>query len=325
MSEVIAPLSAGHSNRSDSALSDSPLQRLQSPFLEQARIHLYVKRDDLIHPQFGGNKWRKLKYNLIFARENHFDTLLTFGGAWSNHIYATAAAGKHFGFKTIGIIRGEQTSPLNATLSFAKACGMQLHYISRAEYRQKNEAQFIQNIKQQFGNVYILPEGGSNALAINGCKEIVNEICLQLERPFDIICCASGTGATLAGLISAIKPGPAKHKPWAIGFSALKGGDFLIDEVNHFLNSETTATYPPLNNWCIESRFHFGGYAKINDKLIHFMQEFQSQYGFALDAVYTGKMFYGLFNLIQNKTFERDTTIIALHSGGLQGNAGYKL
>ncbi len=319
MSEVIAHSPTGHSNLDVSALADSPLQQLQSPFLEQARVHLYVKRDDLIHPQFGGNKWRKLKYNLIFARENHFDTLLTFGGAWSNHIYATAAAGKHFGFKTIGFIRGEQASPLNATLSFAKACDMQLHYISRAEYRQKNETLFIEKLKQQFGNVYILPEGGSNALAINGCKEIVNEICPQLERPFDIICCASGTGATLAGLISAIKPGQK-----AIGFSALKGGDFLIDEVNHFLNSETTATDHPLNNWRIESRFHFGGYAKINDELIHFMQEFQSQYGFALDAVYTGKMFYGLFNLMQNKTFERDTTIIALHSGGLQGNAGYK-
>ena len=325
MPEIITRSSTGHSNLDDSALADSPLQQLQSPFLEEFRVLLYVKRDDLIHPQFGGNKWRKLKYNLIHARENQFDTLLTFGGAWSNHIYATAAAGKYFGFKTIGIIRGEQHTPLNATLSFAKTCGMQLHYITRAEYRKKNEALFIQNLKQQFGNVYILPEGGSNALAIKGCKEIVNEICLQLERPFDIICCASGTGATLAGLISAKKPAAMKNKPWAIGFSALKGGHFLIDEVNHFLNNRTTTADESLCNWRLEDRFHFGGYAKINDELIHFMQAFQSQYGFALDAVYTGKMFYGLFNLIQNKTFERGTTIIALHSGGLQGNAGYNL
>ena len=325
MPEVISHSSTGHSNLDVSALADSPLQRLQSPFLEEANVLLYVKRDDLIHPQFGGNKWRKLKYNLIQAREKQFDTLLTFGGAWSNHIYATAAAGKHFGFKTIGFIRGEQHSPLNATLSFAKACGMQLHYLTRAEYRQKNEALFIQNLKQQFSNVYILPEGGSNALAIKGCKEIVKEINLQLDRPFDIICCASGTGATLAGLISAIKSTPAKHKPWAIGFSALKGGHFLNDEVNYFLNNKTTPTDRCTDNWRIESSFHFGGYAKINDELIHFMQEFDSQYGFALDAVYTGKMFYGLFNLIQNKTFERGTTIIALHSGGLQGNKGFNL
>ena len=325
MPEVITHSSTGHSNLDISSLADSPLQQLQSPFLEEFKVLLYVKRDDLIHPQFGGNKWRKLKYNLFQARENQFDTLLTFGGAWSNHIYATAAAGKHFGFKTIGIIRGEQHSPLNATLSFAQSCGMQLHYITRTEYRQKNEALFIQNLKQKFGNVYILPEGGSNALAIKGCKEIVDEIYLQLDRPFDTICCASGTGATLAGLISAIKPAPRKHQPWAIGFSALKGGHFLNDEVNNFLNNKTTATDRYTDNWRIESSFHFGGYAKINDELIHFMQTFQSQYDFALDAVYTGKMFYGIFKLIQNKTFKPGTTIIALHSGGLQGNAGFNL
>ena len=324
MPEIIAQASTGHSNLDVSALADSPLQQLQSPFLDNAGIALYVKRDDLIHPQFGGNKWRKLKYNLIHARENQFDTLLTFGGAWSNHIYASAAAGKYFGFKTIGFIRGEQHSPLNTTLSFAKECGMQLHYLTRAEYRQKNDAQFIEKLKQQFGNVYILPEGGSNALAIKGCKEIVDEISLQLDKPFDIICCASGTGATLAGLISAIKPASTKHKPLAIGFSALKGGHFLNHEVIHFLNSQSTPADRYTDNWRIESSFHFGGYAKINDELIHFMQAFQSQYGFTLDAVYTGKMFYGLFNLIQNKAFERGTTVIALHSGGLQGNAGFK-
>ncbi len=295
-------------------MGNSPLQHLRSRFLDNADITLYVKRDDLIHPLFGGNKWRKLKYNLIHAKENQFDTLLTFGGAWSNHIYATAAAGKHFGFKTIGIIRGEQHSPLNATLSFAKACGMQLHYISRAEYRQKNETLFIEKLKQQFGHVYILPEGGSNSLAIKGCKEIVNEIDQQLTQQFDVICCASGTGGTLAGLLSALKP-----EQNAIGFSALKNGSFLADEVRTFLNKEN-----PVCDWHIETDFHFGGYAKTNDKLIHFMQEFQSQYGFSLDAVYTGKMFYGLFKRIETQTFKRGSTIIALHSGGLQGNAGFK-
>lgn len=294
--------------------ANSPLQCLHSPLLDNAGITLYVKRDDLIHPQFGGNKWRKLKYNLIYARENQFDTLLTFGGAWSNHIYATAAAGKHFGFKTIGIIRGEQHSPLNATLSFAKACDMQLHYISRAKYRQKNEAQFIQKLKQQYGQVYILPEGGSNRLAVKGCKEIVNEIEHQMRQQFDIICCASGTGGTLAGLITGLKP-----KQKAIGFCALKGGGFLVDEVRTLLNNDN-----PCSNWHIETAYHFGGYAKINNKLIRFMQSFQSQYGFPLDAVYTGKMFYGLFKLIETKTFKRGTTIIALHTGGLQGNAGFK-
>ena len=314
----------------NNSLENSPLQRLHSSFLNKAKIQLYVKRDDLIHPQFGGNKWRKLKYNLIFARENQFDTLLTFGGAWSNHIYATAAAGKHFGFKTIGIIRGEKHTPLNATLGFAEECGMQLHYVDRTQYRQKNEPSYLQKIKQQFGNVYILPEGGSNSLALKGCEEIVKEINNEMNQPFDVICCASGTGATLAGLISAIKPGATKHKPLAIGFSALKGGEFLTTEVSNYLkNSNPCNAIAGEENtapeWRIESRFHFGGYAKINDELIHFMREFQSQYGFALDAVYTGKMFYGLFKLIEAKTFKPGTIIIAVHSGGLQGNKGFKL
>jgi len=312
---------AGHSSLDFShKLAGSPLQRLQSPFLQQADIQLYVKRDDLIHPQFGGNKWRKLKYNLIYAKENQFDTLLTFGGAWSNHIYATAAAGKHFGFHTIGLIRGEEHLPLNATLSFAKDCGMHLHYINRAEYRQKNETAFLNKIRQQFGNVYILPEGGSNSLAIKGCAEIVEEISDELENPFDIICCASGTGATLAGLISALNP-----RQTAIGFSALKGGEFLNDEVETFLNHEKIKSTPLPKNWHIETDFHFGGYAKLNDELIQFMSEFQSQYDFALDAIYTGKMFYGLFERIKAKAFKPGTTIIAIHSGGLQGNKGFNL
>ena len=315
MSEIIAHSSTGHSNLDISALANSPLQRLQSPFLEQANVLLYVKRDDLIHPQFGGNKWRKLKYNLIHARENQSNTLLTFGGAWSNHIYATAAAGKHFGFKTIGIIRGEKHTPLNATLSFAEKCGMQLHYVSRIEYRKKHERHYLEKLKQKFGNVYILPEGGSNSLAVKGCEEIVNEIRNEISSPFDVICCASGTGATLAGLISAIKP-----EQKAIGFSALKGGDFLTDDVKNFLNRKNPGT-----NWRIETRFHFGGYARINDELIQFMKDFQSQYEIPLDAVYTGKMFYGLFKLITSGEFDRGTSIVAVHSGGLQGNAGFKL
>lgn len=296
-------------------LADSPLQQLHSSFLEQAEVRLFVKRDDLIHPQFGGNKWRKQKYNLIHAREKQFDTLLTFGGAWSNHIYATAAAARYFGFNSIGIIRGEQHTPLNATLSFAKACGMQLHYVSRSEYRKKHEAQYLQKLKQRFGEVYILPEGGSNALALKGCKEIVDEINREIDRPFDVICCTSGTGATLAGLVTALKPEQS-----AIGFSALKGGEFLNDEVRNFLSDRHQKT-----NWHIETAWHFGGYAKVDDALIHFMRQFKSEYDFALDAVYTGKMFYGLFQLIENRTFRPGTSIVAVHSGGLQGNKGFDL
>lgn len=301
-------------------LANSPLQRLQSSFLDKANVQLYIKRDDLIHPQFGGNKWRKLKYNLVYARDNKFDTLLTFGGAWSNHIYATAAAGKYFGFNTIGLIRGEQHSPLNATLSFAEECGMKLHYLNRKQYRKKNETAFLKKIKQQFGHVYILPEGGSNSLAVKGCGEIIQEINIELDRPFDVICCASGTGATLAGLIFAIEAEETTINKTVIGFSALKGGEFLATEVSNFLGNKRIKS-----NWRIESRFHFGGYAKTNNELIRFMHQFKSQYDITLDAVYTAKMFYGLFELIKSGTFKPGTVIIAVHSGGLQGNKGLNL
>lgn len=296
-------------------ISSSPLQQLQSPFLEKAGIQLYIKRDDLIHPYFGGNKWRKLKYNLSHAREQNYHSLLTFGGAWSNHIYATAAAGKRFGFKTIGIIRGEKHAALNATLAFAEKCGMQLHYVNREQYRQKKQATYLEKLKEEFGDVYILPEGGSNSLAIQGCEEIVQEI----DIPFDIICCASGTGATLAGLISAIDRQHTPSDKMAIGFSALKGGAFLTTEVNAYLGNSN------LTNWQIEDRFHFGGYAKVDAELIQFIHDFESLYDIKLDAVYTGKMFFGLFALIKQETFKPGTTIIAIHSGGLQGNKGFNL
>ncbi len=302
-------------------IAASPLQQLSSPLLDNARVRLFVKRDDFIHPQFGGNKWRKLKYNLLQARNNNVDTLLTFGGAWSNHIYATAAAGKHFGFKTIGLIRGEKHQPLNPTLTFAKECGMQLHYLDRKQYRQKNDASFKNELLDRFGDVYLLPEGGSNHLALKGCEEIVHETMAQLEQPFDVICCASGTGATLAGLVSAMATDKNTHNKMAIGFSALKGGEFLSSEVSNLLGYDDLSS----DNWRIESNYHFGGYAKINDDLVHFMKNFQTQYNITLDAVYTAKMFYGLFELIKANTFKPGSIIVAIHSGGLQGNKGFNL
>jgi len=305
-------------------IAASPLQQLTSPLLDNAKVRLFVKRDDLIHPQFGGNKWRKLKYNLIQAKNNNVDTLLTFGGAWSNHIYATAAAGKHFSFKTIGLIRGEKHQPLNPTLSFARECGMQLHYLDRKQYRQKNDASFKNQLLDRYGEVYLLPEGGSNRLALKGCEEIVHETMTQLQQPFDVICCASGTGATLAGLVSAMATDKNAHTKMAIGFSALKGGEFLSSEVSNLLGYNTEDNLAS-TNWRIESNYHFGGYAKINDDLVHFMKAFQAQYNITLDAVYTAKMFYGLFELIKANTFKPDSIIVAVHSGGLQGNKGFNL
>lgn len=237
--------------------------------------------------------------------------MLTFGGAWSNHIYATAAAGEYFGFRTIGIIRGEAGGKPNPTLQFAQDRGMQLVYVDRESYRNKSSAQFIETLHQRFGDFYLLPEGGSNPAALKGCAEIVTDI----NTPFDVISVACGTGATLAGLITALN-----NEQHATGFAVLKGADFLKHDVANWLAAcESQAAH----NWHIELDYHFGGYAKTTPELFAFIRQFKTDFDIALDAVYTGKMFYGLFDCISKGVFERGTRIVAIHSGGLQGNAGF--
>lgn len=279
--------------------------------LEAAGITLFVKREDLLDPELSGNKWRKLKYNLETARLQNHDTLLTFGGAYSNHIYATAAAGRRFGYHTIGIIRGEQHSKLNPTLQFATDCGMQLEYVDRDSYRHKASQDFLDKLSSKFGRFYLLPEGGSNNLALKGCAEIVEEI----DNDFDTICVACGTGATLAGLVCGLS-GPQK----AMGFAVLKGADFLSIDVASWLQ---WANIGNEDSWRINTSYHFGGYAKTDPSLWNFMTTFNNDFGIQLDAVYTGKMFYGLFDLISNGHFETGSRIVAIHTGGLQGNEGF--
>ena len=203
-------------------MSPTPLQQIENNLLKIKKIKLYIKREDLNHPTIQGNKYRKLKYNLTAAKSEGKTTLLTFGGAFSNHIFAAAAAGKAFDFQTVGVIRGERIEPLNPTLKYAETNGMTLHFVNRSAYRNKNEADFIQDLKQQFGDFYLLPEGGSNALAVKGCAEIVDEIKID----FDAICSPVGTGGTLAGVILG-----TKNEAKVLGFPALKGGDFLKDEI----------------------------------------------------------------------------------------------
>ncbi len=264
----------------------------------------------MVDHELGGNKWRKLKYNLAAANQQKHHTLLTFGGAYSNHIYATAAAGKRLGFNTIGIIRGEAYDKLNPTLQFVKDCGMHLKYVDRTRYRNKTSAEFIDDLSKEFGRFYLLPEGGSNVLALRGCSEIIHEI----ESDFDIVCCACGTGATLAGLILG-----SQKKHQAIGFSVLKGEDFLSSEIKHFLQQSNANT---ITNWQLNTDYHFGGYAKTTDELCAFIKQFKQDFDIALDGVYTGKMFFGLFDLIKKGYFPKGSRIIAIHTGGIQGNAG---
>ncbi|MCP2045701.1 1-aminocyclopropane-1-carboxylate deaminase/D-cysteine desulfhydrase [Pontibacter sp. HSC-36F09] len=291
---------------------EAPLHQLHSPLWEEQGIALWVKREDLLHPTISGNKWRKLKYNLQEAKRLQHDTLLTFGGAYSNHIAAVAAAGQEFGFKTIGIIRGEEHLPLNPTLTFATSAGMELHYISREAYRQKADLVYLAQLAEQFGNPYIIPEGGTNALAVKGCTEIVSDIAID----FDYICCASGTGGTIAGIIAGLR-----GERQVLGFPALKGGEFLKEEIDQLIDRYNGQHY---DNWQLITDYHFGGYAKVKPELLDFMRSFQQEHQLPLEPVYTGKMFFGLIDLIRKGYFPKGSRIVAVHTGGLQGNAGFQ-
>ncbi|MBT8379560.1 MAG: pyridoxal-phosphate dependent enzyme [Ignavibacteria bacterium] len=292
--------------------SEIPSTKVDHPALNDAGVTLFINRLDLTHPFLSGNKYYKLKYNLSEAEKQGHDSLLTFGGAYSNHIYATAAAGKIFNFKTIGVIRGEEHKPLNPTLSFANKCGMKFYYLNRKTYRSKTNPIVIELLEDKFGKFYLIPEGGSNALAVKGCTEIVNSI----EVNFDHVCCAVGTGGTLAGLAA----GLAGNKK-ALGFSILRGASFLNENVSSLLQSYSKKE---ITNWQINFDYHFGGYAKFNIELINFIEEFERQSKIPIEPIYTGKMLYGIFDLVKKGSFTSGETIIAIHTGGLQGLAGLR-
>ncbi len=257
-----------------------------------------------------GNKWHKLKYNIQEARKQGKETLLTFGGAYSNHIYATASAGKNYNFKTIGIIRGEEHTPLNPTLSFAKENGMEIYYLDRTSYRKKSSVELISQLQDKFGDFYLLPEGGTNELAVKGCSEII----AKLDINFDYVCCPCGTGGTLAGLISGLN-----GTRFALGFAVLKGASFLKKNVRSLLPILNVET---LQNWDINLDYHFGGYARMDSVLLDFVNRFTSLTKIPIEPIYTGKMLFGIYDLAAKGFFKKETQIIALHTGGLQGLKG---
>ena len=281
----------------------SPMQRLADDRLEAAGVEVWLKRDDLIHPDVPGNKWRKLKNNLTEATARGDPTLLTFGGAYSNHIRAVAAAGQFYGLSTVGIIRGEEHLPLNASLAFAVRQGMRLSYLSREAYRRKTEAAVLDGLRREFGSFYLLPEGGSNELAVRGCAEIPAEI----EVDFDVICCACGTGGTLAGIAAGLRPGQR-----AVGFSALKGGGFLEREV---AGLQVRAFGSRRGDWRIDTGYHFGGYARKTAELDAFMTDFCDRHGVALDWVYVAKMMYGIYSLARAGVLEPGSRVVAVITG----------
>ncbi|MEY2869293.1 MAG: hypothetical protein RIR01_1776 [Bacteroidota bacterium] len=279
-------------------------QELQIQFPNS--ISITIKREDLLHPVVSGNKFRKLKYNLLQAKTENKKALLTFGGAFSNHIAAVAFAAQGQGLQSIGIIRGDELGDKiesNPTLQFAQECRMQLEFVSREDYRLKKEPSFLKNLEQQFGDFYLVPEGGTNALAIKGCQEILT----PEDSSFDYICCAVGTGGTISGIINSALP----HQK-VLGFPALKG-DFLQDEIRIFVQNE---------NWELITDYHFGGYGKVNEDLIRFINQFYIENQIPLDPVYTGKMVFGVMDLIQKNYFPAHSNILLIHTGGLQGIFG---
>lgn len=291
----------------------SPLQKIEDLIYDKHQLEVFVKRDDLIHLEISGNKWRKLKYNFEKFKSGKYDAVLTFGGAYSNHIAATAAAGRMFHIPSIGIIRGEELNETsNATLSKANADGMNLVFVSREIYDQRYERIYHEELRREFGNVLIIEEGGANFLGAQGVAELVQEIAFEP----DYLYTAAGTGTTAAGLLLGTKTSKI------IAVAALKNGSFLIDEIGKilyysFFDDELVADY--LKRLTLETEYHFGGYGKYTDELLDFMQSWKVKTGIALEQVYTAKMIYAFEQDILANKIKPNSKVVLLHTGGLQG------
>jgi 1-aminocyclopropane-1-carboxylate deaminase len=281
----------------------SILKKINDPWLEQRQIELYIKRDDLLHPVISGNKWRKLKYSLDHALSLGSDTLISMGGAYSNHLHALAYVGKVLGLKTIGLIRGEQPLVLSTTLNDIKRWNMELRFVSRTDYRLLRQYKNYDTLPGLKSGEYWLPEGGATNLALQGVAELITEIGI----PYDSFCVPCGTGATLAGVAEV-----ASESVSVLGFAALKNASFLTADVDALLSQSR-------NNWQINLDYHFGGFGKINAELSAFIEEFELKSAIPLEPIYTGKMIYGIYDLIKKNYFKPGQRIIALHTGGLQG------
>lgn len=294
----------------------TPIIELHPPVFAERGVRFFVKRDDLVHPEISGNKWRKLKYNLLKVKELRGEKLLTFGGAFSNHLAAVAAAGQVFGFQTTGIVRGERVGPLNPTLSFCEKNEMALHFVSRRDFREKTNEELAASLKIDLTKTYLIPDGGSNELALPGVAEVVGEIENQLGEMPDYICSACGTGATLAGIVTG-----QKGRGKALGISVLKG-DFMAKEVIRFLGNMTD--FKNLSDSMeVRTSYHHGGYAKFTPELIQFINQFKSDFGIPIDPIYTGKLAFALFDLAEKDYFKKGETVVMVHTGGLQGVAGF--
>tara|TARA_Y100000589_G_scaffold317049_1_gene342535 strand:- start:650 stop:1549 length:900 start_codon:yes stop_codon:yes gene_type:complete len=287
-------------------IANIPIQKISNQYLEKYKVELFIQREDLIHTQVSGNKWRKLKYNIKEYYKEGCENIITFGGAFSNHIAATAAIGQLLNIPTFGIIRGEKIG--NHTLDAACENGMILHFVTREEYKKKHQSEKVKNIINSIKKPFVIPEGGSNLFGLKGCEEILQ------SSDFDIITCPCGTGSTLSGIISSLK-----ENQHAIGFSVLKGAGFLKNDIRKNLQLLNCKN----RNWKLETNFHFGGYAKYQSDLIQFIRQFWKLNSIKLDPIYTGKAMYGLYCLIESGQLT-GKKILFVHTGGLQGIKGFE-
>jgi len=287
----------------------SPLQQVRLPLLQQHDVTLWIKRDDLLHPLVSGNKWRKLKYNLEHAAKQGYRGVLSFGGAYSNHIHALAAAAARARLSSVGIIRGEPGYAANPTLSDARRQGMHLEFVDRRHYHRRHDADFVDELERRYPGYWLVPEGGSNRLALPGVAELLAEI----QVDYDLLVTAVGSGGTLAGLIQGDRGG---HRLWGIGVLKLPGST---------LRARVSELLPPAerqwDNWELLDSYHHGGYARLTPELIVFVRDFVARTGIPIEPIYTGKMLYALITEIRTGHLDGQR-IIALHTGGLQGLRG---
>lgn len=289
----------------EKTFSVSGLVRINDDLLHRAGVELWIKRDDLLHPVISGNKWRKLKYILDHALNNGYHTLVSMGGPWSNHLHALAYAGKSLGLNTRACVRGDKPEVFSPTLLDIQRWGMQLEFVSRQRYRQLRQYRLYDSLPGLQAGEYWLPEGGASHLALQGIREIVTELTLQ----YDILLVSCGTGTTLAGLVAA-----SPMNTQVLGIAALKGAGFLNDEIKRLVPAECQTP------WRIELDYHGGGFARVTPDIQQFMHQFEDRHAIPLDRVYNGKMLYAFYQLLQQGAFKRGQRIIAIHTGGLQGN-----
>ena len=278
-------------------------QEIFDPSFNEKKIKVFMRRLDLISHPVAGNKYFKLKYNIDYAIKSKFNTIVTFGGAYSNHILATSIISKENNLKSIGFIRGEETLPLNSTLTDAVKNGMEIIYLTRKNYRKINDEEYLNQLRIKYKKSYIIPEGGTNSLAIRGTESIINS-----DEKFEYICCPIGTGGTISGIINS-----SNHNQKIIGFSAIKGVKNIIDNISNNVNK---------GNWNINEDYCQNGYAKISNDLIDFIYNFYETKNIPLDAIYTGKMMMGVLDQIKKNKFASGSNILIIHTGGIQGNRG---